>query len=55
MWTQTKRRRLCAGVLSILIWIALGGCDVLREPPAPEWPGPHAPYPFPDDIPHRTE
>lgn len=24
-------------------------------PPAPEWPGPHAPYPFPNDVPHRTE
>lgn len=39
--------RTCRGVLA--------GCDVLSAPPVPDWPGPHAPYPFPDNVPHRTE
>ncbi|EKS9844279.1 hypothetical protein QZM97_22155 [Burkholderia orbicola] len=43
--------RTCRGVLALV----LGGCDVLSAPPVPDWPGPHAPYPFPDNIPHRTE
>lgn len=55
MFTRAISRRLCAGILAIAAGISLAGCDLLREPPAPEWPGPHAPYPFPDNIPHRTE
>ncbi|MCA7998578.1 hypothetical protein [Burkholderia metallica] len=45
-------RRGLAVALALLL---LGGCDVLTAPPVPDWPGPHAPYPFPDNIPHRTE
>ncbi|CAG9262393.1 conserved hypothetical protein [Burkholderia diffusa] len=47
--------RIGRGMLVALLSIVLGGCDLLREPPVPDWPGPHAPYPFPDNIPHRTE
>ncbi|KVS75998.1 hypothetical protein [Burkholderia cepacia] len=42
-------------VLAVALVLLLGGCDVLTAPPVPDWPGPHAPYPFPDNIPHRTE
>ncbi|WP_321860205.1 hypothetical protein [Burkholderia cenocepacia] len=47
-------RRVLATLLSIML-VGLAGCDLLRKPPVPDWPGPHAPYPFPDNIPHRTE
>lgn len=47
--------RIGCGMLVALLSIMLGGCDLLRQPPVPDWPGPHAPYPFPDNIPHRTE
>ena len=47
--------RIARGMLVALLSIMLGGCDLLRQPPVSEWPGPHAPYPFPDNIPHRTE
>ena len=42
-------------VLAVALVFVLGGCDVLTALPVPDWPGPHAPYPFPDNIPHRTE
>ncbi|MEC5409171.1 hypothetical protein VOM14_26830 [Paraburkholderia sp. MPAMCS5] len=48
-------RAIAASLLAALVLFGLAGCDALRGPPAPEWPGPHAPYPFPDDVPHRTE
>ncbi|WP_175912242.1 hypothetical protein [Burkholderia metallica] len=47
-------RRGLAVALALAL-LLLGGCDVLTAPPVPDWPGPHAPYPFPDNIPHRTE
>ncbi|MBJ9754315.1 hypothetical protein [Burkholderia cepacia] len=47
------RRRVLA--VALVLVLVLGGCDVLTAPPVPDWPGPHAPYPFPDNIPHRTE
>ncbi|MBR8210054.1 hypothetical protein KDW61_15425 [Burkholderia cenocepacia] len=47
--------RTCRGVLAAVLALVLGGCDVLSAPPVPDWPGPHAPYPFPDNLPHRTE
>ncbi|SEI26031.1 hypothetical protein [Paraburkholderia hospita] len=40
---------LCLGLLT-----SVAGCEALSGAPALEWPGPHAPYPFPDDVPHRT-
>ncbi|WP_185732160.1 hypothetical protein [Burkholderia sp. Bp8963] len=48
-------RPICGAVLAAVLLLMLGGCDALSEPPVPDWPGPHAPYPFPDNIPHRTE
>ncbi|HDR9798919.1 TPA: hypothetical protein QDC59_002499 [Burkholderia cenocepacia] len=47
--------RTCRGVFAAVLALVLGGCDILSAPPVPDWPGPHAPYPFPDNIPHRTE
>ncbi|WP_174388826.1 hypothetical protein [Burkholderia metallica] len=47
--------RMRRSVLAAVLGFMLGGCDVLSAPPVPDWPGPHAPYPFPDNIPHRTE
>ncbi|MBK1821400.1 hypothetical protein [Burkholderia orbicola] len=47
--------RTCRGVLAAMLALVLGGCDVLSAPPVPDRPGPHAPYPFPDNVPHRTE
>ncbi|EKS9797013.1 MULTISPECIES: hypothetical protein [Burkholderia] len=46
---------LCRRALALVLSIMLAGCDILTAPPVPDWPGPHAPYPFPDSIPHRTE
>ncbi|RKE38366.1 hypothetical protein B0G76_4681 [Paraburkholderia sp. BL23I1N1] len=48
-------RCICAALLTCSLLAGLAGCDALRGPPAAEWPGPHAPYPFPNDVPHRTE
>jgi hypothetical protein len=39
----------------LVMMLGVAGCDQLSKPPVPEWPGPHAPYPFPDDVPHRTK
>ncbi|MGU7815760.1 hypothetical protein [Burkholderia sp. AW49-1] len=55
MFMRAMSHPICAGALAALLSVMLGGCDLLRAPPVPEWPGPHAPYPFPDSIPHRTE
>ncbi|MET3817392.1 MULTISPECIES: hypothetical protein [Burkholderia] len=55
MSMRTMSSALCRGALAAVLVLALGGCDVLTAPPVPDWPGPHAPYPFPDNIPHRTE
>ena len=41
-------------VLCLCVLAGAAGCEALSGPPALEWPGPHAPYPFPDDVPHRT-
>jgi hypothetical protein len=46
------RLGICLPALVVILGVA--GCDQLSGPPRPEWPGPHAPYPFPDDVPHRT-
>ena len=51
-------RCICAALLTLLtcgFLAGLAGCKALSGPPAAEWPGPHTPYPFPDDVPHRTE
>ena len=48
-------RCICAGFLACALIVTLAGCDTLDGPRALEWPGPHAPHPLPDDIPHRTE
>ncbi|WP_321912824.1 hypothetical protein [Burkholderia cepacia] len=53
MISSPLRRRVLA--VALVLVLVLGGCDVLTAPPVPDWPGPHAPYPFPDNIPHRTE
>ncbi|NUY32332.1 hypothetical protein F0160_17720 [Paraburkholderia sp. JPY303] len=55
MNTRTMLRRIATGLLAGMVLFGLSGCDALSGPPAPEWPGPHAPYPFPDDVPHRTQ
>lgn len=55
MFLRAISRWLRGGMLASTLWLTLSGCDVLREPPVPDWPGPHAPYPFPDNVPHRTE
>ncbi|TDN69927.1 hypothetical protein B0G77_3351 [Paraburkholderia sp. BL10I2N1] len=55
MDTRSMLRCICAGLLACTFIVILAGCDTLDAPRALEWPGPHAPYPFPDDIPHRTE
>ncbi|WP_155623598.1 hypothetical protein [Burkholderia territorii] len=55
MFMRKVSPMLRARMLAALLLLALGGCDVLTAPPVPDWPGPHAPYPFPDDVPHRTE
>ncbi|MBR8346503.1 hypothetical protein [Burkholderia ambifaria] len=55
MSMRTTSSVLCRGALAVVLALALGGCAVLTAPPVPDWPGPHAPYPFPDNIPHRTE
>lgn len=52
---QTKVRRTCAVLLACSLLAGLPGCDAFSGPPVPDWPGPHAPYPFPDNVPHRTE
>ncbi|WP_157447936.1 hypothetical protein [Paraburkholderia ginsengiterrae] len=49
VWMSLISCAFMAGIAGI------AGCDALKGPPAAEWPGPHAPYPFPDDVPHRTE
>jgi hypothetical protein len=54
MHSLAMLRGIAAGVLAATLFLGLGGCDALSGPPAPEWPGPHAPYPFPEDVPHRT-
>ncbi|MET3622734.1 hypothetical protein [Burkholderia ambifaria] len=48
-------RGALAARLAVVLALALGGCAVLTAPPVPDWPGPHAPYPFPDNVPHRAE
>jgi len=55
MNARTMVRRVCAGLLACSFLAGLAGCDALSGPPVPDWPGPHAPYPFPDSVPHRTE
>ncbi|WP_198351402.1 hypothetical protein [Burkholderia ubonensis] len=55
MFLRAISRWLGGGMLASTLWLTLSGCDVLREPPVPDWPGPHTPYPFPDNVPHRTE
>ncbi|EDT05652.1 hypothetical protein [Burkholderia ambifaria] len=55
MSMRTTSSALCRGALAAALALTLGGCDVLTASPVPDWPGPHAPYPFPDNIPHRTE
>ncbi|QFS37725.1 hypothetical protein [Burkholderia cepacia] len=55
MSMRTISSPLRSRVLAVALVLVLGGCDVLTAPPVPDWPGPHAPYPFPDNIPHRTE
>ncbi|MBB5447428.1 hypothetical protein HDG38_006072 [Paraburkholderia sp. WSM4177] len=55
MDTRAMLHRLATGLLAGMVLFGLSGCDALSGPPAPEWPGPHAPYPFPDDVPHRTQ
>ncbi|MBR8330974.1 hypothetical protein KDW69_04860 [Burkholderia ambifaria] len=55
MSMRTTSCALCRGALAVVLALTLGGCDVLTAPPVPDWPGPHAPYPFPDNVPHRTE
>ncbi|PXX32159.1 MULTISPECIES: hypothetical protein [Burkholderia] len=55
MSMRTMSSTLCRSALAALLSLVVGGCDVLSMPPVPEWPGPHAPYPFPDNVPHRTE
>ncbi|MET3554375.1 hypothetical protein [Burkholderia sp. 567] len=48
---RTMSSALCRGALTVVLALALGGCDVLTAPPVPDEPGPHAGRP----IPHRTE
>ncbi|WP_429574262.1 methyl-accepting chemotaxis protein [Paraburkholderia sp. UCT70] len=55
MDARTTLGRLGAGLLACMLLASFAGCDAFTGPPAPEWPGPHAPYPFPNDVPHRTE
>ncbi|WP_175746226.1 hypothetical protein [Burkholderia ambifaria] len=55
MSMRTTSCALCRGALAVVLALTLGGCDVLTAPPVPDWPGPHAPCPFPDNIPHRAE
>ncbi|PAJ81213.1 hypothetical protein DF156_22295 [Burkholderia ubonensis] len=55
MFLRAISRWLGGGMLASALWLTLSGCDVLREPPVPDWPGPHAPYPFPHNVPHRAE
>lgn len=55
MSTQSVRRTIAISLLAAIVLSALAGCDALSGPPAPEWPGPHAPYPFPGSVPHRTQ
>lgn len=55
MDARTTLWRLAAGFLTCMLVASFAGCDALTGPPAPEWPGPYAPYPFPNDIPHRTQ
>ncbi|WP_206133536.1 hypothetical protein [Burkholderia sp. Se-20378] len=55
MSMRTISSPFCRRVLAVALSLMLAGCDVLTAPPVPDWPGPHAPYPFPDNIPHRTE
>ncbi|WP_205786901.1 hypothetical protein [Burkholderia sp. Ac-20344] len=55
MSMRTISSPLCRRMLVVALSLMLGGCDILTAPPVPDWPGPHAPYPFPDSIPHRTE
>lgn len=55
MYVRAMSRRIGGAVLASVLGLALFGCDTLRAPPVPDWPGPHAPYPFPDDVPHRTQ
>jgi len=55
MDARTTVRCVCAILLAWSLLAGLTGCDALSRPPVPDWPGPHAPYPFPDDVPHRTE
>jgi hypothetical protein len=45
---------ICTAFLCLFVLAGFAGCDALSGPPALEWPGPHAPYPFPDDVPHRS-
>ncbi|KVD38476.1 hypothetical protein WS61_23260 [Burkholderia sp. ABCPW 11] len=53
--TRKISRRICRTVLATGLALMLGGCDIPSAPPVPDWPGPHASYPFPDNLPHRTE
>jgi hypothetical protein len=55
MDTRAMLRRVATGLLAGMVLFGFGGCDALSGPPALEWPGPHAPYPFPNDVPHRTQ
>jgi hypothetical protein len=55
MNTRPTLRRIWASLLAFALSAVLAGCDAFSGPPVPEWPGPHAPYPFPNDVPHRTE
>ncbi|MGZ2745756.1 hypothetical protein [Burkholderia stagnalis] len=55
MSLRAASKRIGAGMLASVLWFALYGCEILSQPPVPDWPGPHAPYPFPDNVPHRTE